>query len=161
VHSIAAALFAKKDQIHFFENIGYRHAPFEHCPTGRIHAQNKCWCDEGNTFGEYISAFIYSRLTNYKITQTMIHILVCIDTTHCGDRAQIDPSGTHERVFLDVLYLDSFGCLCSRQFPRLVSPSATSYYCTILPNRHSCYFASCDLLVATHLCYYMAGKFSK
>ncbi|KDN44469.1 hypothetical protein RSAG8_05516, partial [Rhizoctonia solani AG-8 WAC10335] len=50
VHSIAAALFAKKDQIHFFENIGYRHTVFEHCPTGRIHAQNKCWCDEANTF---------------------------------------------------------------------------------------------------------------
>ncbi|KAG8706622.1 alpha 1,2-mannosyltransferase 2.4.1 [Ceratobasidium sp. 394] len=50
VHSIGAALFAKKEQIHFFENIGYRHEPFEHCPTGRIHAQNKCWCDEARTF---------------------------------------------------------------------------------------------------------------
>ncbi|KAG8691370.1 alpha 1,2-mannosyltransferase 2.4.1, partial [Ceratobasidium sp. 395] len=50
VHSIGAALFAKKDQIHFFENVGYRHEPFEHCPTGRIHSQNKCWCDEANTF---------------------------------------------------------------------------------------------------------------
>ncbi|KAG8737510.1 alpha 1,2-mannosyltransferase 2.4.1 [Ceratobasidium sp. 414] len=50
VHSIGAALFAKKDQIHFFENIGYRHNPFEHCPTGRLHTQNKCWCDEARTF---------------------------------------------------------------------------------------------------------------
>ncbi|ELU39296.1 glycosyltransferase family 15 protein [Rhizoctonia solani AG-1 IA] len=71
VHSIAAALFAKKDQIHFFENIGYRHAPFEHCPTGRIHSQNKCWCDEANTF----------------------------DTTRCGGRARIGPSGTHNRRY--------------------------------------------------------------
>lgn len=29
VHSIGAALFAKKDQIHFFEDIGYRHEPFQ------------------------------------------------------------------------------------------------------------------------------------
>jgi hypothetical protein len=29
VHSIGAALFAKKDQIHFFDDIGYRHEPFQ------------------------------------------------------------------------------------------------------------------------------------
>jgi alpha 1,2-mannosyltransferase len=29
VHSIAAALFARKDQIHFFQDIGYRHEPFQ------------------------------------------------------------------------------------------------------------------------------------
>jgi hypothetical protein len=29
VHSIGAALFAKKEQIHFFEDIGYRHEPFQ------------------------------------------------------------------------------------------------------------------------------------
>ncbi|CAK5277686.1 unnamed protein product [Mycena citricolor] len=34
VHSIGAALFARKDQIHFFEDIGYRHEPFQHCPQG-------------------------------------------------------------------------------------------------------------------------------
>lgn len=31
VHSIAAALFAKKEQIHWFEDIGYRHEPFQVC----------------------------------------------------------------------------------------------------------------------------------
>jgi alpha 1,2-mannosyltransferase len=29
VHSIAAALFAPKDKIHWFEDIGYRHEPFQ------------------------------------------------------------------------------------------------------------------------------------
>ena len=29
VHSIAAALFANKSQIHFFQDIGYRHEPFQ------------------------------------------------------------------------------------------------------------------------------------
>jgi hypothetical protein len=29
VHSIGAALFARKDQIHFFKDIGYRHDPFQ------------------------------------------------------------------------------------------------------------------------------------
>lgn len=29
VHSIGAALFAKKEQIHFFDDIGYRHEPFQ------------------------------------------------------------------------------------------------------------------------------------
>jgi hypothetical protein len=31
VHSIGAALFANKDQIHFFNDIGYRHEPFQVC----------------------------------------------------------------------------------------------------------------------------------
>jgi hypothetical protein len=29
VHSIGAALFAKKEQIHWFEDIGYKHEPFQ------------------------------------------------------------------------------------------------------------------------------------
>lgn len=29
VHSIGAALFANKSQIHFFDDIGYRHEPFQ------------------------------------------------------------------------------------------------------------------------------------
>ncbi|RSH94087.1 alpha 1,2-mannosyltransferase 2.4.1 [Saitozyma podzolica] len=50
VHSIGAALFAKKDQIHFFEDIGYRHEPFQHCPQGEAHTKNRCWCDINNNF---------------------------------------------------------------------------------------------------------------
>jgi len=50
VHSIGASLFAKKNQIHFFEDIGYRHAPFQHCPQGASHSKGKCWCDANDNF---------------------------------------------------------------------------------------------------------------
>ncbi|EJD06044.1 glycosyltransferase family 15 protein [Fomitiporia mediterranea MF3/22] len=50
VHSIGAALFASKDQIHFFNDIGYRHEPFQHCPQGEAHERGKCWCNEKENF---------------------------------------------------------------------------------------------------------------
>lgn len=50
VHSIGAALFAKKEQIHFFKEIGYRHNPFQHCPQGDLHSQGKCWCNPKENF---------------------------------------------------------------------------------------------------------------
>ncbi|KDR81624.1 hypothetical protein GALMADRAFT_263909 [Galerina marginata CBS 339.88] len=50
VHSIGAALFARKDQIHFFNDIGYRHEPFQHCPQGEAHKRGKCWCDSSQNF---------------------------------------------------------------------------------------------------------------
>jgi alpha 1,2-mannosyltransferase len=52
VHSIGAALFARKDQIHFFNDIGYRHEPFQHCPQGDSHKRGKCWCDPAQNFGK-------------------------------------------------------------------------------------------------------------
>ncbi|PFH54343.1 glycosyltransferase family 15 protein [Amanita thiersii Skay4041] len=50
VHSIGASLFARKDQIHFFNEIGYRHEPFQHCPQGEVHKKGKCWCDMEQNF---------------------------------------------------------------------------------------------------------------
>ncbi|OCH94995.1 glycosyltransferase family 15 protein [Obba rivulosa] len=50
VHSIGAALFAKKEQIHFFKEIGYRHNPFQHCPQGELHKNGKCWCNPSDNF---------------------------------------------------------------------------------------------------------------
>ncbi|KDQ60808.1 glycosyltransferase family 15 protein [Jaapia argillacea MUCL 33604] len=50
VHSIGAALFARKEQIHFFNDIGYRHEPFQHCPQGEAHKRGRCWCDPGQNF---------------------------------------------------------------------------------------------------------------
>ncbi|WVR05196.1 hypothetical protein IAU60_002208 [Kwoniella sp. DSM 27419] len=52
VHSIGAALFAKKEQIHFFDDIGYRHEPFQHCPQGDAHTRGNCWCDQKNNFDD-------------------------------------------------------------------------------------------------------------
>jgi len=50
VHSIGAALLARKDQIHFFNEVGYKHEPFMHCPTGEVHQRGKCWCDQNQNF---------------------------------------------------------------------------------------------------------------
>lgn len=50
VHSIAASLFARKDQIHFFRDIGYRHENFQHCPSGNQWSEGRCACDPGDSF---------------------------------------------------------------------------------------------------------------
>ncbi|KAI5818265.1 nucleotide-diphospho-sugar transferase [Pyronema omphalodes] len=53
VHSIAAALFLKKDQIHFWHDMGYRHPPYERCPTDEeSHDSVRCMCpfDKAKSF---------------------------------------------------------------------------------------------------------------
>ncbi|KII88494.1 glycosyltransferase family 15 protein [Plicaturopsis crispa FD-325 SS-3] len=50
VHSIAASLFARRDQVHFFNDIGYRHDPFQHCPSGNAWKEGRCSCDQKDTF---------------------------------------------------------------------------------------------------------------
>ncbi|KAJ7120038.1 glycosyltransferase family 15 protein, partial [Mycena epipterygia] len=50
VHTFGAALFLRKDQIHFFNDIGYAHKPFEHCPEGDSHARGKCECNPDRSF---------------------------------------------------------------------------------------------------------------
>ncbi|KAF8877525.1 glycosyltransferase family 15 protein [Infundibulicybe gibba] len=51
VHSIAASLFARRDQLHFFEEIGYQHDDWSHCPlTEQKWEQGKCACDRGHSF---------------------------------------------------------------------------------------------------------------
>ena len=42
VHSLAAAMFLNKTQVHHFQDIGYRHNSFTHCPARR---RNNCACD--------------------------------------------------------------------------------------------------------------------
>ncbi|KAM0688665.1 hypothetical protein COBT_000066 [Conglomerata obtusa] len=44
IHSIAASLFLSRDQIHFFDDIGYRHNIYQHCPTAPSR-QVECKCD--------------------------------------------------------------------------------------------------------------------
>ncbi|KAF9163011.1 alpha 1,2-mannosyltransferase 2.4.1 [Actinomortierella ambigua] len=44
VHSIAAALMLDRREIHFFNDIGYRHGMYEHCPENS-ELQLKCACD--------------------------------------------------------------------------------------------------------------------
>ncbi|KAJ3780585.1 glycosyltransferase family 15 protein [Lentinula aff. detonsa] len=49
VHSIAAALFLPKSQLHFFRDIGYRHEPFQHCPKGDDWVRGMCTCNSYDT----------------------------------------------------------------------------------------------------------------
>ena len=53
VHSIGAALFARKDQIHFFDDIGYQHPPFMHCPRlHNVRKERNCSCKPYQSFGK-------------------------------------------------------------------------------------------------------------
>ncbi|KIM28834.1 glycosyltransferase family 15 protein [Serendipita vermifera MAFF 305830] len=64
VHSIGAALFARKDQIHYFDDIGYRHEPFQKCPQGDLHTRGKCSCDPNDDFSHvpYSCTYRYERM---------------------------------------------------------------------------------------------------
>ncbi|OSX62706.1 glycosyltransferase family 15 protein [Postia placenta MAD-698-R-SB12] len=51
VHSLAAALFARKEQIHLFDEIGYEHNPYTHCPRGAgAWARGRCSCNPQGSF---------------------------------------------------------------------------------------------------------------
>jgi alpha 1,2-mannosyltransferase len=51
VHSVAASLMLKKDEIHFFNDIAYFHVPFTHCPTGEdLRMKLKCHCKPEENF---------------------------------------------------------------------------------------------------------------
>lgn len=51
VHSIAASLMLQKDEIHFFNDIGYYHVPFTHCPTDeKTRMDLRCHCQPKNNF---------------------------------------------------------------------------------------------------------------
>ncbi|OAX83100.1 hypothetical protein ACJ72_02543 [Emergomyces africanus] len=61
VHSIAAALLLNKDEVHFFNEIAYKHVPFVHCPTGeQTKLDLKCHCNPMDNFDwkGYSSGFI-------------------------------------------------------------------------------------------------------
>ncbi|ORZ00737.1 glycosyltransferase family 15 protein [Syncephalastrum racemosum] len=49
VHSIAVAMFLNKSEVHFFDDIGYKHDPFMHCPLDR-NVQKKCHCNTDDNF---------------------------------------------------------------------------------------------------------------
>jgi alpha 1,2-mannosyltransferase len=51
VHSLAAALFLPKSALHWFEPIGYEHAPHNHCPREPLFGDNHCQCGPEHSFG--------------------------------------------------------------------------------------------------------------
>ncbi|KAJ1662153.1 hypothetical protein IW140_003442 [Coemansia sp. RSA 1813] len=44
VHSLGVTMFLNKDEVHWFDDIGYFHSPLWNCPKGD--ANKKCWCLE-------------------------------------------------------------------------------------------------------------------
>ncbi|OQD74836.1 hypothetical protein PENDEC_c009G05175 [Penicillium decumbens] len=51
VHSIAAAIMLKKEQIHFFNEIAYYHVPFTHCPVDeQTRLDLRCHCKPDDNF---------------------------------------------------------------------------------------------------------------
>ena len=75
VHSIAASLFAPKDKIHFFTDIGYRHGPYQHCPQGNFHSRGKCWCDANDNFGVFakFSSILGEMLIFYRLRWLFVY----------------------------------------------------------------------------------------
>lgn len=55
VRTLAAAMFLKRDQIHFFNDIGYAHSVAEHCPV-TMDVMHRCSCDIYQTYGKDICA---------------------------------------------------------------------------------------------------------
>lgn len=51
VHSIAAALFLNKDEVHYFEDVGYNHGVYTQCPlNAQFRYDHKCHCDPQRDF---------------------------------------------------------------------------------------------------------------
>ncbi len=53
VHSLGLLLFTDKSKIHFFNDIAYKHAPYQHCPIDReFHESGRCHCNPNDNFGK-------------------------------------------------------------------------------------------------------------
>lgn len=47
VHSLAAGLFLQTDEVHYFEDIGYQHDLYRHCPSKESGLSCRCDCPQG------------------------------------------------------------------------------------------------------------------
>ncbi|UZJ56747.1 hypothetical protein CBS101457_006067 [Exobasidium rhododendri] len=50
IHSLAAALFLDKAKLHHFDDIGYSHKPWDHCPRNQAYHKGRCDCDPSSSF---------------------------------------------------------------------------------------------------------------
>ncbi|CDR46723.1 CYFA0S25e01376g1_1 [Cyberlindnera fabianii] len=51
VHSIAAALFLDRSELHYFHDVGYYHVPFHNCPIDDdFRLEHKCMCNPKDDF---------------------------------------------------------------------------------------------------------------
>ncbi|KAG0744809.1 hypothetical protein G6F57_010406 [Rhizopus arrhizus] len=49
VHSLAAGLFLETDEVHYFEDFGYQHDLYRHCPSPSKGIGCRCECPQGTT----------------------------------------------------------------------------------------------------------------
>lgn len=74
VHSIAAGIMLKKEEIHFFNDIAYYHVPFTHCPTGeKLRTELQCHCNPKDNF-------------DWKGYSCKTCILLCLSSNICECR---------------------------------------------------------------------------
>ncbi|EDO15237.1 hypothetical protein Kpol_1029p11 [Vanderwaltozyma polyspora DSM 70294] len=69
VHSIAAALFLDRDEIHHFNDLGYFHNPFHSCPVDDVvRFENKCACDPNLdfTWKDFSCGVLFYTVNNLK-----------------------------------------------------------------------------------------------
>ncbi|KAH8549321.1 nucleotide-diphospho-sugar transferase [Umbelopsis sp. PMI_123] len=63
VHSIAATMMLRKDQFHFFNDIGYRHSAYTHCPV-EPEFRDRCTCNPDVNFDYDPNLSCYSHFVN-------------------------------------------------------------------------------------------------
>jgi hypothetical protein len=64
VHSLALAMFAEPEQLHQFEDIGYSHPPFQHCPPSGVGCDYTCNPEVGrmSNSGRRIITYVIMRV---------------------------------------------------------------------------------------------------
>jgi hypothetical protein len=75
VHSIAVAMLLKASEVHFFNDMGYRHGPFQHCPDQPDWlSKGKCYCEPRKSFGETLFENCNSFCGEWMLTYTQFFI---------------------------------------------------------------------------------------
>ena len=64
VHSLAVGMFLHPEQVHFFDDVGYLHPPFMHCPPSN--GCLKCACNPLDAFDWSSGSCLRRYLTLYK-----------------------------------------------------------------------------------------------
>lgn len=114
VHSIGVSILAHKDQIHFFDKIGYEHDVNMHCPQDSAYRDEmSCSCDFSNNFGALSwHLCVYDMASIYIVSQIIQYI-----PAYLGGIASID-SNSAMKSQLDLLLQlklarpDHILCIC-------------------------------------------------
>ncbi|PNS15566.1 O-glycoside alpha-1,2-mannosyltransferase 4 [Sphaceloma murrayae] len=52
VHSLAAGMLLQPEEIHYFQDVGYKHPPFQHCPND-VGLGCNCKCDDSKAVNQF------------------------------------------------------------------------------------------------------------